>query len=447
MKRACVFLFCVLPSIACAQSLDINLSSPTSGSAAGPYDFNKIVVNNQYGTTGDSDAYGLATRHANALRIEMTEGGSNVTGFQTPLYVRLNHVIGTSNIGTADHVAAVFVALSDKDASGKGLYAANVLSWAKSGAVHNHVVGLNAEVGRFTGASVNYVAGVRSQKWGEQLGAVSDAAFSTVAMSGSRFGDLMLLNEWNGEPTLATTASLMRSHSAMTIANGFNLANVTFTGNVLETPHSRLTGAGDLTLNKNSGSLPAPTFSGTALHVGGADQSPTRAYMDAFSDTAYHGSTLVLRKSGGTLANPAAVPAGHQLGAILWEGRDGSGFNANDAPAIIGYAGENFTTTAHGSGFLFRPVPNGGLNSVLAATILPSGGFGLGVSGSGLALSNGELGMTKVAVSGSAPGAAGAKFAVVCGTNTGTAKLVMYAGTSTTPTTIADNVGGGVAGC
>ncbi len=44
---------------------------------------------------------------------------------------------------------------------------------------------------------------------------------------------------------------------------------------------------------------------------------------------------------------------------------------------------------------------------------------------------------------GTAPGAGTAKFAVVAGTSGGTCKLIMYAGTSTTPTTVIDNVGAG----
>lgn len=55
----------------------------------------------------------------------------------------------------------------------------------------------------------------------------------------------------------------------------------------------------------------------------------------------------------------------------------------------------------------------------------------------------GELGFTKIAASGTAPGAGIGKLAVVAGTNANTCKLIMYAGTSTTPVTIVDNVGTG----
>lgn len=59
----------------------------------------------------------------------------------------------------------------------------------------------------------------------------------------------------------------------------------------------------------------------------------------------------------------------------------------------------------------------------------------------------GEIALAKITASGSAPGAAGLKFEAVCGTNAGSAKIITYAGTSTTPVTIVDNVGSGVTGC
>lgn len=64
-----------------------------------------------------------------------------------------------------------------------------------------------------------------------------------------------------------------------------------------------------------------------------------------------------------------------------------------------------------------------------------------------LTLATGEHGYAKVAASGSAPGAAGAKESWVCGTGAGTAKKISYAGTSTTPVNVVDNVGTGVTGC
>lgn len=58
-----------------------------------------------------------------------------------------------------------------------------------------------------------------------------------------------------------------------------------------------------------------------------------------------------------------------------------------------------------------------------------------------------EIGFTKAAASGSAPGAGAVKFGFVCGTLPGSAKIIAYAGTSTTPVTVIDNIGSGVTGC
>lgn len=74
-------------------------------------------------------------------------------------------------------------------------------------------------------------------------------------------------------------------------------------------------------------------------------------------------------------------------------------------------------------------------------TLENSGGLNLGATIATLAAS--EFGLNKISASGSAPGAGTVKLAAVAGTTGGTCKLIMYAGTSTTPTTIIDNVGAG----
>lgn len=73
--------------------------------------------------------------------------------------------------------------------------------------------------------------------------------------------------------------------------------------------------------------------------------------------------------------------------------------------------------------------------------------IGLTASSTLLALNNGELGFAKITAGASAPGASGAKLAVRCGTNAGSAKIVAYAGTSSTGVTVLDNIGSGVTGC
>lgn len=89
----------------------------------------------------------------------------------------------------------------------------------------------------------------------------------------------------------------------------------------------------------------------------------------------------------------------------------------------------------HGGGLALGSVTNPGANSLLVGGDVSIGGLAT--------LSQGELGISKIIASGTAPGAGFGKLAVVAGTTGGTCKLIMYAGTSTTPTTVIDNVGSG----
>ena len=76
-----------------------------------------------------------------------------------------------------------------------------------------------------------------------------------------------------------------------------------------------------------------------------------------------------------------------------------------------------------------------------SGTIPPDAFYGAGHVASPMFAN--ALGFPKIAGTGVAPGAGLGKFEFVPGTNSGTCKLILYAGTSTTATTIADNVGGG----
>jgi len=94
----------------------------------------------------------------------------------------------------------------------------------------------------------------------------------------------------------------------------------------------------------------------------------------------------------------------------------------------------------------------GGSTAVISATNIAGtpavaipGSLALGAGS--LTVSAGSVGLTKISASGAAAGAAGGKIELVCGTNSGTAKLIAYAGTSTTAVTILDNIGTGVTGC
>jgi hypothetical protein len=115
-------------------------------------------------------------------------------------------------------------------------------------------------------------------------------------------------------------------------------------------------------------------------------------------------------------------------------------------PSTIAFQVPVGTTTGTGAQTLTSALVLNGVASGGTVNAATPGSFMVG-SATALTLNAGEIGMAKITASGSAPGAAGLKFEAVCGTNGGTLKIIAYAGTSTTPVTLVDNVGASATGC
>lgn len=130
----------------------------------------------------------------------------------------------------------------------------------------------------------------------------------------------------------------------------------------------------------------------------------------------------------------------------------GTGFNADCAGSsshtnAMVFSAEGSLATLASHSINFDGIWNvTGAGTPSTSVSMMAGAFQVG-SVTALTLTGGEMGMSKIAASGTAPGAAGAKLALICGTNSGTAALALSAGTSGTQTKIIDNIGAGVTGC
>lgn len=140
--------------------------------------------------------------------------------------------------------------------------------------------------------------------------------------------------------------------------------------------------------------------------------------------------------------------------------KKGIAINTTAAPSPTGGAGSMGASSANGlelagSGSPWDVALKNRTGSVTAGVVgnrtdfKIQGGLQVGdpVGSAVFTMGVGEISMRLNTASGTAPGAQGLKFGTVCGTNAGTAKIITYAGTSTTPVTIIDNVGSGVSGC
>ncbi|MCW3160338.1 tail fiber domain-containing protein [Chryseobacterium oryctis] len=91
---------------------------------------------------------------------------------------------------------------------------------------------------------------------------------------------------------------------------------------------------------------------------------------------------LVFRRNNSASVDAnGAVGSGNGLGAVVFTGNTGNGYEANvisGTSMIIGYASENFTSTAQGSEIRFHTVPNGTATSLLRMTLGNDGRVGIG---------------------------------------------------------------------
>lgn len=202
---------------------------------------------------------------------------------------------------------------------------------------------------------------------------------------------------------------------------------------------------------------------GAVLELVGKDNTATNL---AFTGYGVAGTPNVLvRRALGTAGNPSALGSGGQMFGLFAQGYGATGFAAG-FPGITIEADQIFTDANQGVRISLYTVPDNTTTQVLALRANASGGIGIGASApdpginslimaghvqlgstTALTLAAGELGFAKIAASGSAPGASGGKVELVCGTGAGSAKIIAYAGTSTTPVTVLDNIGSGVTGC
>ena len=370
------------------KGFTVTQTGPTMGSTQGELRFNEINVTSAVkvlpGSPSSTQAP-YADHVAAALKVTLTEG-ANAGGFQIAQLVRLNHTVATDiwdGSAASDHIVFAAQAFSNAaDAAiggeGAGIYSGSFALHLQSGAVHQHVVALNPEIISESGITIQNRVGVRAQSMGTSgaRGADLDAAYTIVAVTNS-WKDGIVFGEPNAftvTPPLHTSGSLMRSESTMTVTDGFELSNVTFTGNLFNFPRGKLTGAGVLTLNPNSvaiGSVPTPP-AGVGLHLVGVNSTTAAIEIGTFGSGAAAFPEFRGQRSRGTAASRTAAQSGDVLVVVGGGGFDGTNYSASQV-GIAAFASENYTTGGHGSNMTFFTTPTGSTTTVTRGRVNDAG--------------------------------------------------------------------------
>jgi hypothetical protein len=202
-------------------------------------------------------------------------------------------------------------------------------------------------------------------------------------------------------------------------------------------------GAGRYCYNEFDLNITSPSTQGAGLQIGGtALPRGTTLPINGLAINKLWGprgaGTGTAMFANGVIAADACCAIALDIGASAL-----SGSNVVSMPAYLAYRDSggslqnvSFTASggASGTGRLAVGGTSGG--TVAATTGIEAGGIGAAILGGDVAIAKGSNPAT-------GPGAGYLKLEVIEGTNPGTCKLIAFAGTSSTPTTIADNIGGG----
>ena len=268
----------------------------------------------------------------------------------------------------------------------------------------------------------------------------------------------------DGTLTISPTTGAVVASIALGHANTWSGAQ-TFSAAINETTLGSVFGAVNtntsaLTITNQTATLPAPAGSTNGIQIIGSGTGGTN--LPSFEMTAYSGfNDLSFRLAGGSIGTPAATGAATNIYTATYYGYDLTNGFVNAAQFQVQTQGL-FSPTNHGS---LQEWSNTPLNSVTKATVmvLYQGLYiGSGTASSDPGIGNqqltgriglgsttlpvgqaGDVAQIKETDAAAAPGAGYAVLKWVAGTNAGSCKLIGYAGTSTTPVTIVDNIGSG----
>lgn len=261
------------------------------------------------------------------------------------------------------------------------------------------------EVGQGTisvsGGSLTRTTVYSSTSGGARIPLTGDGQMSLDAFA-QDFVGLAVPNSWSALQTFS--AGLTLSGGALTLpANSVALAAlaagtaaISISGNAATAPWTGISGkpttisgygitdaaslliansfAAAQTINLNAAALPAPTVTGTVLHLGYLDGTAARILVDGFGSA----STIDFRRGNGTAASPTALGAGQNIGIMEAFGYDGAAWSAG-TQASLGLGSFNaWTVSDHSTFASLKLTPGGSLTIAEVMRWQASGGVSIG---------------------------------------------------------------------
>jgi hypothetical protein len=254
----------------------VNQTGPASGSVVGPWSGNLINTTFSSTVTGSTNPwfdFGVWQTEVSAFRSNLTVGGPNLNGesfnagfFHTRLTSPANPAGDGDFIGAA---GVVYANVASVNSALHGLVGATVVD---AGSNIRAMNGLFSEVDIINGGLVQERRGINivSQAPGIATGAIDTAIQVASQFTSGAFKKFAVFNTFGGTiQPIQATGDMFWSDGAFTLANMFNLPNLTLTGNIFNLPHFTLSGAGVLNAGGGAADINAGSFVNASISSGG----------------------------------------------------------------------------------------------------------------------------------------------------------------------------------
>lgn len=254
------------------QALSTTQTSPTGNSVTGPLSFNLLNITDSSQVTGSgSDSTGNSNSGTVGFRVNTLFTGNNLAGSGTLLSGLFSATVGPTTLN-GDVVGLAGTAYTNTNFSGGAfLEGMNAVGQVGSSGSANIVVGLDANAGILVGGSATNRVGIDVGSFGAVQASGVDAAIAIIGISSTTpWKKVFAFSNFAGQPGVGTTTDMFWSDTSYTIANVFNLANMTVSGNILNFPNIAISGGGAAVFGSGVASLPAlPTIISAKVASGG----------------------------------------------------------------------------------------------------------------------------------------------------------------------------------
>lgn len=220
-------------SPATTKGLTLSQYGPQSGSSTGPNDFNTLSTT--FGSAVTDGQYGL---------FYDGETGANLSGRVLLGLFQLNQ--GTSVTSNGDLISLAGTTLINATYTGTGQhYGINAGCIVQTASISlNGCNGLESDTGLTTGVSANIRNGIRIVNQGTvQATADSGLLFTSTQSAGLFQHGINFSNQLNDFP-INSTGDLVYADTSATVGSILNLANLTVTNYIINSPNYTLSGAG-----------------------------------------------------------------------------------------------------------------------------------------------------------------------------------------------------------